>query len=71
MQYTDLLSQAVEKIGSYFLLCNILSQRIKQLENGAEPKIYSPGISDATPPMEIALREILAGKLEMNEGKVS
>lgn len=66
MKYTDLLSRAIEKLGSYFLLCNILSQRIKQLENGAEPKIYSD-ISDSTPNLEIALREIVADKLDFKQ----
>ena len=64
MKHTDILSQAVEKVGSYFLLCNILSQRIKQLENGAEPKIYED-ISDSTPNIEIALREIIEDKLDI------
>lgn len=66
MKYTDLLSRAIEKLGSYFLLCNLLSQRVKQLENGAEPKIYSD-ISDSTPNMEIALREIVESKLDFNK----
>ncbi len=61
MKYTDLLSQVTEKLGGSFLLCNILSQRIKQLEKGAEPRIYLNG-SDSTS-MEIALREILEDKL--------
>ncbi|MBI1747775.1 MAG: DNA-directed RNA polymerase subunit omega [Acidobacteria bacterium] len=66
MKYTDLLPQAIDKIGSCFLLCNIASQRIKQLENGAEPKIFR-GISDTTPKLEVALREIIGGKLEIDK----
>lgn len=46
MKYTDLLSQVTEKLGGSFLLCNILSLHIKQLEKGAEPKIYR-NISDS------------------------
>lgn len=65
MKYTDLLSRATDKLGSYFLLCNILSQRIKQLENGAEPRVYTD-ISDSTPSMEIALREIIEEKMDIN-----
>jgi DNA-directed RNA polymerase subunit K/omega len=62
MKYTDLVSQAVNKMGSYFLLCNVLSQRIKQLENGALPKVESD-IYEYTPKIEIALKEIIEGKV--------
>jgi len=62
MKYTDLLSQVTEKLGGSFLLCNILGQRIKQLEKGAEPRIYLEN-SDSTSSMEIALREIREDRL--------
>ena len=65
MKYTDLLSQVTEKLGGSFLLCNLLSQRIKQLEKGAEPRIYLHG-SDSPSSMEIALREIREDKLVLS-----
>ena len=68
MKHTELVSQAVTKVGSYFLLCNLLSQRIKQLENGALPKVEVDN-SESTPKMEIALQEIVQGKINYTPTK--
>ena len=61
MKFAELISRSVEVVGSHFLLCNILSQRIKQLQDGAPPKVaVHPGMSKA----EIALHEIMQGLIK-------
>ena len=55
MKFGELISHSVDVIGSHFLLCNLLSQRIKQLQDGAPPKVPTHlGMTKA----EIALTEI-------------
>lgn len=61
MKFAELISRSVDVVGSHFLLCNILSQRIKQLQDGAPPKITAhQGLSKA----EIALHEIMNGLIK-------
>ncbi len=69
MKQTELLSKALDKIGSYFLLCNLLSMRVKQLEEGIQPKVEGQDRSN----VEIALEEIIRGKVEFlrSEDKLS
>lgn len=65
MRHTELLSQALDKIGSYFLLCNLLSSRVKQLEDGAKPKVDAQSASN----VELGLLEIIEDKLKISEPK--
>jgi DNA-directed RNA polymerase subunit K/omega len=61
MKFAELISRSVDVVGSHFLLCNILGQRIKQLQDGAPPKIpVHQGMSKA----EIALQEITQGLIK-------
>jgi DNA-directed RNA polymerase subunit K/omega len=61
MKFGELISRSVDVVGSHFLLCNILSQRIKQLQDGAPPKVpVYQGMSKA----EIALNEIKLGLIK-------
>jgi DNA-directed RNA polymerase subunit K/omega len=61
MKFAELISRSVDAVGSHFLLCNILSQRIKQLQNGAPPRVLTNlGMSKA----EIALHEIKQGLIK-------
>jgi DNA-directed RNA polymerase subunit omega len=57
---------ALKKIPKRYLLVNILSRRVKQLQKGSEPLIQieeGDSISNA----DIALREIVEDKLVINE----
>jgi DNA-directed RNA polymerase subunit K/omega len=60
MRFAELVSRCVDTVGSHFLLCNLLSQRVKQLTDGAPPKIPAQGLTRT----EIALREILQGLIK-------
>ena len=51
--------RALRKIGNAFILATLLSQRVKQLRQGAKPLVDS----DAKNPVEIALLEISQGKI--------
>lgn len=57
MKFAELVSKCVDTVGSHFLLCNLMSQRIKQLTDGAPPKIPAQGLTKT----EVALQEILRG----------
>ncbi len=64
-----LVQQALDVVKSRYLLCIIISQRIHQLERGAQPTI------DVDPDeytsrksfLELALREIIEGDMELEE----
>ncbi len=64
-----LVQQAIDVVKSRYLLCIVISQRIHQLERGAQPTI------DVDPDeytsrksfLELALREIIEGDMELEE----
>ena len=64
-----LVQQALDVVKSRYLLCIIISQRVHQLERGAQPTI------DVDPDeytsrksfLELALREIIEGDMELEE----
>ena len=60
MEFAELVSKCVDVVGNRFLLCNILSQRVKQLSDGAPPKVTIQGKSNT----EIALHEIHQGLIK-------
>ena len=62
-------SLALKKIPKRYLLVNILSRRIRQLQKGSEPLVQMEegnSISNA----DIALKEIVEEKLVINEPEV-
>ncbi len=62
-------SLALKKIPKRYLLVNILSKRVRQLQKGSEPLIQieaGNSISNA----DIALKEIVEEKLVINEPEV-
>ena len=70
MQETlDLIKDAQGVVKSRFLLCILVSQRIHQLEKGAQPTIdVDP--ADYTSPktfFELALREINEGNMDLEQ----
>jgi DNA-directed RNA polymerase subunit omega len=56
----DLLKKANELVGDPAVLVNIISKRVKQLKFGAAPMVES---LEKLEPEDIALRELLEGKL--------
>ena len=64
-----LVQQALDVVKSRYLLCILISQRVHQLERGAQPTI------DVDPDeytsrksfLELSLREIIEGDLELEE----
>ena len=63
-------SLALKKIPKRYLLVNILSRRMRQLQKGSEPLVQMEegnSISDA----DIALKEIIEEKLVINEPEVT
>ena len=47
------------KIGNSFILATLLSERVKELRQGAKPLVQT----ELQNPVEIAIREIEAGKI--------
>lgn len=60
MKFSELVSRCTDTVGSQFLLCNLISQRVKQLTEGAPPKVPDHGLKKT----EIALQEILQGLIK-------
>jgi DNA-directed RNA polymerase subunit omega len=60
MSKNALLSLALRKVQSRFLLVNLLTKRIRELKDGAVPLIQRGGNFSIE---EIALREIAEGKI--------
>lgn len=58
----DLTAKAADVIPNRFLLTKILADRVKQLQRGAKPKVE---VEEKTPLVDIALKEIGEGKLEL------
>ena len=65
----ELIRQAQDVVKSRFLLCILVTQRIHQLETGAQPKIdVDPEeYSDPKSFFELALREIIEGNMELEQ----
>ena len=65
----ELVREAQNVVKSRYLLCILVTQRIHQLENGAQPTIeVNP--EDLTKPkmfFEIALREIIDGNMDLEQ----
>jgi DNA-directed RNA polymerase subunit K/omega len=65
----ELVKQAQDVVKSRYLLCILVTQRIHQLENGAQPTIHVDP-DDLTNPkifFELALREIIEGNMDMEQ----
>ena len=60
MSKNALLSMALQKVQSRFLLVNLLTKRIRQLKDGARPLIER---GNRLPVEEVALQEIAEGKI--------
>ena len=65
----ELVREAQAVVKSRYLLCILVTQRIHQLENGAQPTIeVNP--EDLTKPkmfFELALREIIDGNMDLEQ----
>lgn len=62
MNQYSLIADAGKVIKNRFLLTKIVIDRVKQLEKGRKPKVE---VEENTPHMEIALKEIIEGKIEL------
>ncbi|NCC50772.1 MAG: DNA-directed RNA polymerase subunit omega [Spartobacteria bacterium] len=58
---TNYLESAKERIPSIPLLINVISRRVKQINQGQRPLVKPDSLS--MPPMDIALKEVAEGKL--------
>ena len=65
----ELIRQAQEVVKSRFLLCILVTQRIHQLENGAQPTIDVDPDQYTNPKtfFELALREIIEGNMDLEQ----
>ena len=65
----ELSTQALEVVKSRYLLCILVSQRIHQLERGAQPTIEVDPEEFADPKSfyALALREIIEGNMELEQ----
>ncbi len=65
----ELTRQALEVVKSRFLLCILVSQRIHQLEKGAQPAIEVDPEEYASPKSfyALALREIIEGSMDLEQ----
>jgi DNA-directed RNA polymerase subunit K/omega len=65
----ELVREAQDVVKSRYLLCILVTQRIHQLEKGAQPTIQVDP-DDLTNPkifFELALREIIEGNMDMEQ----
>ena len=65
----ELVREAQNVVKSRYLLCILVTQRIHQLENGAQPTI-EVGPDELTNPkmfFEMALREIIDGNMDLEQ----
>lgn len=60
---TQLYAEAAAKIDEKYLLANLVSMRIRQLVNGADPLVDPEDLK----PMDIALKEIAEGLISVRE----
>jgi len=65
----ELVRQAQDVVKSRYLLCILVTQRIHQLENGAQPTIEvdPEEYSDPKSYFELALREIIEGNMDLEQ----
>ena len=65
----ELVRQAQDVVKSRFLLCILVTQRIHQLENGAQPTIDVDPDQYSNPKtfFELALREIIEGNMDLEQ----
>ena len=65
----ELVRQAQDVVKSRFLLCILVTQRIHQLENGAQPTIDFDPEQYTNPKtfFELALREIIEGNMDLEQ----
>ena len=66
----ELVKEAQDVVKSRYLLCILVTQRIHQLENGAQPTIEVDTEEPLNNPkifFELALREIIEGNMDMEQ----
>ena len=65
----EVVRQAQDVVKSRFLLCILVTQRIHQLENGAQPTIDVDPEQYTNPKtfFELALREIIEGNMDLEQ----
>ncbi|MDH5508863.1 MAG: DNA-directed RNA polymerase subunit omega [Nitrospinota bacterium] len=63
----QLYSEANKKITQSFLLTNTVTQRVRQLQEGADPLVEYEGLSA----IDIALKEIAEGKIETRKEEIT
>jgi len=65
----ELTIQALDVVKSRFLLCILVSQRIHQLEKGAQPAIEVDPEEYSSPKtfFTLALREIIEGNMDLEQ----
>ena len=65
----ELVREAQDVVKSRYLLCILVTQRIHQLENGAQPTIEVVPEDLTNPKMffEMALREIIDGNMDLEQ----
>ena len=65
----ELTRQALDVVKSRFLLCILVSQRIHQLEKGAQPAIEVDPEEFSSPKTfyTLALREIIEGNMDLEQ----
>jgi DNA-directed RNA polymerase subunit omega len=56
----EFLKKALEKVGNPSVLVNLISRRVRQLNNGDRPLLNDAGILGAA---DIALREVIEEKM--------
>jgi DNA-directed RNA polymerase subunit omega len=57
------IEDCLKKVSNRFLLVKMVSQRVKQIREGSDYLVSSPKNEDVV----VALREVAAGKIKMNE----
>jgi DNA-directed RNA polymerase subunit K/omega len=65
----ELVRQAQDVVKSRFLLCILVTQRIHQLETGAQPtiEVEPEEYDDPKSFFELALREIIEGNMDLEQ----
>ncbi len=65
----SLAQKALDVVKSRYLLCILISQRIHQLEQGAQPTIDIDPEEYASPKtfLDLALREIIEGNMDLEQ----
>ena len=65
----ELFKKAMDVVKSRYLLCILLSQRIHQLEKGAQPTIDVEPEEYASPKqfLNLSLREIIQGNMDLEQ----